>query len=160
MPQANQKENVQTARRTLSAMQTGLNRQPVTPRFGRVGNPLRIGNGPTHTDHAKQATGTLDLGGLIIDPGKRRAVIGGREIYLTSAEFDLLWLLAQHRGEVVHRDRIFAELRGIEYNGLDRSMDLRVARLRKKLGDNGQAPRTIKSIRSIGYLLVTDLPVE
>ena len=74
---------------------------------------------------------------------------------MTSTEFDLLWLLALNPGQIVTRDQIYRELRGIEYNGLDRSIDLRIARLRKKLGDNGRHPQHIKSIRSLGYLLVS-----
>ena len=57
---------------------------------------------------------------------------------------------------VLSRDRIYRELRGTEYDGLDRSMDLRVARLRRKLGDDGKQPRLIKSVRGAGYLLVVN----
>ncbi len=98
----------------------------------------------------------IDMGRFVIDAASRTVQIGERRIGLTSAEFDLLWLLAQYPGETVTRDQIYRELRGIAYNGLDRSVDLRVARLRKKLGDDGRMPHTIKSVRSVGYMLVVD----
>ena len=82
--------------------------------------------------------------------------MAGQLIDLTTAEFDLLWLLASRVGDVVTRDDIYRTLRGIEYDGLDRAIDLRVARLRRKLGDEGKQPRLLKSVRGIGYLLVPD----
>ena len=56
-------------------------------------------------------------------------------------------------GEVVTRDQIFEKVIGMPYDGLDRSADLRITRLRKKLGDDGKQPARSKSIRSVGYLL-------
>jgi len=79
--------------------------------------------------------------------------IVGLEVGVTTAEFDLLWTLASRAGEVVTREDLYASLRGIAYDGLDRSIDLRVARLRRKLGDEGKQPRLLKSIRGAGYLL-------
>jgi len=98
----------------------------------------------------------IALGDLIVDAGRRTVTMGDRLVDLTTAEFDLLWLLAQNAGRVLSRERIYAELRGIAYDGLDRSIDLRIARLRKKLGDDGKQPHLIKSIRGTGYLLVAD----
>ncbi|MFZ5979380.1 MAG: winged helix-turn-helix domain-containing protein [Candidatus Zixiibacteriota bacterium] len=98
----------------------------------------------------------ISLGSLEVDGLKRRVTINDREIMLTTAEFDLLWLLASHPNEIVTRDQIYITLRHIEYDGLDRSIDLRIARLRKKIGDTARNPRYIKTIRSTGYLLVSD----
>ena len=95
----------------------------------------------------------VQIGPLVVDPAVRAVSMEGRQVELTTAEFDLLYYLASHPGEVLTRERIYAELRGIEYDGLDRSMDLRIARLRKKLGDDGKQPRIIKSVRGAGYLL-------
>ncbi|MBU0983072.1 MAG: response regulator transcription factor [candidate division Zixibacteria bacterium] len=93
------------------------------------------------------------VGNLTIDAASRSVQMGDRGINLTSAEFELLWLLARHPGQIISRDEIYAELRGFEYNGTDRSVDLRIARLRKKLGENGKEPQRIKTVRSLGYLL-------
>lgn len=98
----------------------------------------------------------IDCGSMVVDASKRTVYIRKKSVVLTTAEFDLLWFLACHLGKVVTRDEIYRELRGIEYNGLDRSLDLRIARLRRKLGDDGRNPRRIKSIRSVGYLLAVD----
>jgi len=68
----------------------------------------------------------------------------------------LLWMLATHAGEVLSREEIYQEVRGIEWDGFDRSIDLRVTRLRKKLGDDAKHPKLIKSVRGSGYLMVAD----
>ena len=95
----------------------------------------------------------IELTDLQIDATQRSVLLKGHPIYLTTAEFDLLWFLAQRPGEVVTRDQIFEKVIGMPYDGLDRSADLRITRLRKKLGDDGKQPSRIKSIRSVGYLL-------
>ncbi len=99
----------------------------------------------------------LEFGGLIIDNAMREAWLNRQPIELTSAEFDLLWLLSSHAGEVLTREEIFSRLRGIEYDGQDRSVDVRVSRIRPKVGDDPIHPRRIKTVRSKGYLFVKDL---
>ena len=96
----------------------------------------------------------LWFGALEVDPGARRAVRDGRPVDLTDAEFDLLLLLARHAGRVVTRDLISRELRDLPHDGRDRSIDLRVARIRRKLGDDVHSPRFIKSVRGEGYLFL------
>jgi len=100
----------------------------------------------------------LVLGDLIVDAGRRAVEVAGSPVELTTAEFDLLWLLCSNAGQVLSREQIYTDLRGIAYDGLDRSIDLRIARLRKKIGDDGKQPQRIKSIRGTGYLLVADEP--
>ena len=99
----------------------------------------------------------LEFGNLVIDNGMREAWLDRQPIELTSAEFDLLWLLASHAGEVLTREAIFNKLRGIEYDGQDRSVDVRVSRIRPKVGDDPIRPRRIKTVRSKGYLFVGDV---
>lgn len=100
----------------------------------------------------------LGFGALEVDPGARRAVRDGRPVNLTDAEFDLLLLLARHAGRVVTRDLICRELRNLPHNDRDRSIDLRVARIRQKLGDDARSPRFIKSVRGEGYLFLPPAP--
>ena len=95
----------------------------------------------------------LRVGDLLVDPARREVELRGRPVALTTAEFDLLELLARHAGEVLTRPDIYRALRGIEYDGLDRSIDLRITRLRRKLGDDARQPTRIKSVRGVGYLL-------
>ncbi|WP_163577693.1 winged helix-turn-helix domain-containing protein [Halomonas faecis] len=98
----------------------------------------------------------LTFGNLDIDSATREAWLRGERIELTSAEFDLLWLLASNAGRVLSREEIFSQLRGIKYDGQDRSIDVRVSRIRPKIGDDPNHPHRIKTVRSKGYLFVKD----
>lgn len=93
---------------------------------------------------------------LVVDRSMREAWLSGATVDLTSAEFDLLWLLASNAGRVLSREEIFTALRGIEYDGQDRSIDVRVSRIRPKIGDDPIHPRRIKTVRSKGYLFVKE----
>lgn len=129
--------------------------KPVKPRLllARIQNLLRRVNVSVEE---KRVSGEkiVAAGDLVIDPGRRSVEKDGREIELTTAEFDLLYYLVERMGQVVERDTIYRELRGIEWDGLDRSIDLRIARLRRKIGDDARHPGLIKSVRGTGYLLV------
>ncbi|WP_355661194.1 response regulator [Halomonas salifodinae] len=98
----------------------------------------------------------LSFRDLAIDSATREAWLNGERIDLTSAEFDLLWLLASNAGRVLTREEIFSQLRGIKYDGQDRSIDVRVSRIRPKIGDDPNQPHRIKTVRSKGYLFVKD----
>ncbi|NNC90433.1 MAG: response regulator transcription factor [Akkermansiaceae bacterium] len=95
----------------------------------------------------------IRIGTLRIDPANRTVTQGEHAVDLSSGEFDLLIYLARRPGQTITRDALYRDVRGIEYDGLDRSIDLRVARLRKKLGDDAKHPARIKSVRGEGYLL-------
>lgn len=99
---------------------------------------------------------SLSFGSLEIHTGSRSVKLEGQMVKLSSHEFDLLWLLAQRAGEVVGRDFLFQELYGRPYDGMDRTIDVRVSQLRKKLGDNPDNPKRIKTIWGRGYLFITD----
>lgn len=99
----------------------------------------------------------LTFGNLVVDNAMREAWLNGESIDLTSAEFDLLWLLCSSAGRVLTREEIFHQLRGIEYDGQDRSIDVRVSRIRPKVGDDPMNPKRIKTVRSKGYLFVKEL---
>lgn len=98
----------------------------------------------------------LQFSDLVVDRAMREAWLDDESIDLTSAEFDLLWLLASNAGRVLSREEIFTALRGIEYDGQDRSIDVRVSRIRPKIGDDPIHPRRIKTVRSKGYLFVRE----
>jgi len=98
----------------------------------------------------------LAAGRLEIDAGKRSAAIAGRALELTTGDFDILWLLASRQGSVVTRDEILRVVRGIDYDGLDRSIDARICRLRRKLHEAGGAEAMIKTVRLRGYLFAGD----
>jgi two-component system response regulator RstA len=96
----------------------------------------------------------LQFGPLRVDHAMREAWLNGQGIDLTGAEFDLLWLLAANAGRILSREEIFTSLRGVQYDGQDRSIDVRISRIRPKIGDDAEHPRLIKTIRSKGYLFV------
>jgi DNA-binding response OmpR family regulator len=98
----------------------------------------------------------LRLGKITIDIAKRMALEEEKQLELTSTEFDLLWLLVSHAGDILTRDQISHCLRGCEWNGSERSIDLSVSRLRKKLQDDGRKPERIRSVRGTGYMWVVD----
>ena len=95
----------------------------------------------------------LRLGGLHLDARSRDVSLDGQRIVLSTTDFDLLWQLASHAGEVQDRDTLLRLMRGLNYDGFDRSIDIAISRLRKKLGDDPAAPVRIKTIRNKGYLL-------
>jgi two-component system response regulator RstA len=99
----------------------------------------------------------LNFGKLQIDARNRSAKYRGQPMGLSTSDFDLLWELASHAGEILSRDHLLKKLRGIEYDGLDRSMDVAISRLRKKLDDDPLDPLKIKTIRNKGYLFAADI---
>ena len=68
----------------------------------------------------------------------------------------MLHLLATNAGTTLSREALIERIRGIEYDGFDRSVDICVSRLRRKLQDDAQVPRRIKTLRGVGYLLASD----
>ncbi|MFC3395476.1 two-component system response regulator RstA [Brenneria rubrifaciens] len=101
---------------------------------------------------ALQVHKPLHFGLLCIDPVNRAVMLGKEDIMLSTADFDLLWQLATHAGHIMDRDALLKNLRGVSYDGMDRSIDVAISRLRKKLYDNPQEPFRIKTIRNKGYL--------
>lgn len=128
-------------------------RKPVKPRvlLARIKALLRRQGGSVAVADKQRR-----IGGLVIDARARSAQLDGQPVALSSQEFELLWQLAREPGEVVSRARLLAELRGAEYDGFDRSVDMLISRLRRKLGDGSEAPRRIKTVWGRGYLLATD----
>ncbi len=94
----------------------------------------------------------LRFGSLAIDPVDRQVTLSGEQVILSTADFDLLWELATHAGQIMDRDALLKNLRGVTYDGMDRSVDVAISRLRKKLLDNATEPYRIKTVRNKGYL--------
>jgi DNA-binding response OmpR family regulator len=110
----------------------------------------------TERDTANERRPDVQLGALRISETSREVWLHGQSVPLTTQEFELLALLARRAGELVSRDEVFRAMRGIDYDGLDRSIDGRVSKLRRKLGDDAAAPTRIKTVWGKGYLLVPD----
>lgn len=131
--------------------------KPVEPRvlLARIHALLRRIN-PSSPDKTGADSTHLTFGSLSINQSARTVDLSDEPISLTSHEFDMLLVLATNAGDILSRDYLTQVLRGRDYNGLDRSIDVRVSKLRKKLGDNPDAPTRIKTIWGQGYLLVPD----
>jgi DNA-binding response OmpR family regulator len=104
----------------------------------------------------RRARRSCTWGASSVDASRRAATVSGEPVELTTGDFDILWLLASRQGTVVTRDEILRVVRGIDYDGLDRSIDARICRLRRKLQDAGGAETMIKTVRLRGYLLAAE----
>jgi DNA-binding response OmpR family regulator len=127
--------------------------KPVEPRvlLARVRALLRRNRAaPTATSP------TLQFGGLLINASSHTVKLDGRSIALSRNEFDLLVHLASHPGEIQSREMLFRQLYRRDYDGVDRMLDIRISRLRKKLSDDADDPQRIKTIWGRGYLFVPD----
>jgi two-component system response regulator RstA len=128
--------------------------KPVRARvlLARLRALLRRGGGSeADGDEGERVT----LGALTVDRARREVRVADTPIPLTTAEFDLLWELARQAGTPVPREDLFRSLRGFEWNGLDRSIDMRVSQVRKKLRDAVPTwDDPIRTVRGQGYQLV------
>ena len=146
-----------TARQEDDMQITGLNdgaddyvKKPVDPQvlLARIQALLRHGN------RQNSSLSVLEFGSLRIDQAARSITLGGQAIDLPRVELDLLIFLANNAGKTVDRNTIYRALRGIDHDGLDRSVDLQISHLRNKLGDNSENPTRIKTVWGKGYLFV------
>jgi DNA-binding response OmpR family regulator len=132
------------ARALLARIRKNLERQANTAEANSLaGNNPEVGQ-------------QLHFNRLSIDREARSVLLDGVPLKISSNEFDVLWLLAQQAGQIVSRSVLVSQLRGFDYDGFDRSMDLKISRLRKKLGDNSTEAMGIKTIWGKGYLFVKD----
>ena len=126
--------------------------KPVEPRvlLARVKAQLR--RSPGRGGDAHDQPESYRFGKFEINRATRAVALpDGSVPELTSAEFDLLWALVRNAGEVASRDDLLRELRGIGFDGLDRTVDGCISRLRRKLGDDAANPQRIKTVRGRGY---------
>jgi DNA-binding response OmpR family regulator len=123
--------------------------KPFEPRelVARIQAVLRRGN--TSLTGERLRAGRLEL-----DLDARRAVLDGRLLDLTTAEFDLLALFVRQRGRALTRERILDEIHGLDVDSFDRSIDVAISRLRRKLGDDPKSPTFIKTLWGKGYCFV------
>lgn len=98
----------------------------------------------------------LTFGNARIDFSAKVVTIDGSEMSISTNEFDLVWHLASQAGTVVSRDELVSHLRGFGYDGFDRTIDIRVSRLRKKIEKQSDCPFSIKTIWGEGYLFVSE----
>jgi DNA-binding response OmpR family regulator len=99
------------------------------------------------------ARGRVQVGTLVVDAGTMTATLDGEPLALTTFEFSLLRVLAERAGRVLSREQLLELLHGSSEEAFDRSIDVHVSRLRHKLGDDPRAPRRLKTVRGVGYVL-------
>ncbi|MCB8969961.1 MAG: response regulator transcription factor [Thermoleophilales bacterium] len=100
----------------------------------------------------------MRIGDIEIDPGARKASIGGEALSLTRKEFDLLAELARNAGQVVSREDLMSRVWDVNWFGSTKTLDVHIGGLRRKLGDDPAAPEYIETVRGVGFRL--DVPGE
>ena len=128
--------------------------KPIEPRvlLARIRTQLRrLGVGRESSRNGKN--GILNIGSLEVDTSSRKVSVAGQQVPLTTMEFDVLSMLANDAGNVVKREDLYTHVIGIEYDGIDRGLDVHVSRIRRKLQRSGFDPSQLKSVRGVGYLL-------
>lgn len=123
--------------------------KPFNPRelLARIKAVLRRSAGDPPEDVAPYASG------IRVDIGRREVRIDGELVELTTTEFEILRVLVASAGRVVPRERLMEQARGPEWAAYERSVDVHISHLRKKLGDTSRRPKLIKTIRGVGYLV-------
>ena len=130
--------------------------KPVQPRLlmARINAVLRRSKVAPNDEQLNESTFTF--GQLSILPTKQEVYLNEQPVDLTTNEIELLVHFARHADKVLSRDDLLNQLRGFGYDGLDRTVDMLVSRLRKKLLDDPAKPKRIKTVWKKGYLFVSD----
>jgi two-component system OmpR family response regulator len=97
----------------------------------------------------------IQAGVILLDPASMRVTVSGRNVTLTGYEFALLKVLAERAGRVLSREQLLDLAKGSADEAYDRSIDVQISRLRQKIGDDARRPRYLKTIRGMGYMLVS-----
>lgn len=97
--------------------------------------------------------GILRIADLVIDPAARHVSINGKTIELTTVEFDLLEALAQSAGTAFSRENLVRQVLKRPFSPFDRSLDVHVSNLRRKIGAYPDGSERIKTVRGVGYIL-------
>ena len=96
----------------------------------------------------------LEFEGLMIDKMKQEVYLDKEIIHLSTTEFEALVLIADHAGQSLDREFLVENLRGIQWQSFDRSIDVLVSRLRNKLGETPEKTRFIKTVHGVGYIFI------
>jgi len=123
--------------------------KPFNPRelLARIGAVLRRKAPSTQDSEVHSAAG------LRLDPERRELRVDGLPVELTTTEFEILRVLVASAGRIVPRERLMELARGPDWAAFERSVDVHISHLRRKLGDDPRAPRRIKTVRGVGYMV-------
>jgi two-component system response regulator RstA len=152
------KDDEMTEITSLNRGADGYLTKPVRPHvlLAHIKSLLRRAETTLQSSSLSVDSGALCVQSLEVRPASLTAYIDGEPMSLTTAEYQLLEYLIRHAGRMVTREELYHSLRGIDYDGLDRSIDMRVSSLRKKMDDANPPFRYIKTVRGKGYLLALE----
>ena len=121
-------------------------------RRSRITAAKTLQTGTSHED------ASVVVGDLRVDPSSRSATLGELPLSLTAVEFDLLLALARTPGRVKSREQLLLEVADRDFEAFDRSIDVHISSIRRKLGDDAKSPRWVQTVRSVGYRLLKPEP--
>ena len=132
--------------------------KPVEPRIllARIRARLRNSEQPLIAEN-KAAPQDLTFTELTIKPASRQVLVGPHQVELTGPEYDVLLCLVENTGQIQDRDALFRAIRGIDYDGKSRMIDIIISQVRHKLNQFNYANQHIKTVRNRGYLFVPEL---
>ncbi len=114
-------------------------------------------HGAAGDDRRQESAGDrIEIRDIVINRDTRAVKLDGKSVELTPVEFDLLARLAQSAGRILSRDQLLEAVTGRDYSVFDRSIDVHISSLRRKLGDDPRQPRYIKTVRGAGYMFIDD----
>jgi two-component system OmpR family response regulator len=131
--------------------------KPFDPRelLARVKSVLRRLQAKPSSASARVAPARVAVGRCFLDIASHRLLdVSGQEVPITSMEFELLKVFTEHPHKVLTRDQILTLTRNREWEPFDRSIDIRIARLRRKVESNPEEPQAIRTVRGAGYMFV------
>ncbi|AQQ01480.1 DNA-binding response regulator [Pseudoalteromonas aliena] len=148
----------------VAALEIGADdfvQKPIQPRvlLARIKNLLRRSQSienPKQIETTQSTSKEKVFGALWLNNSLQRCKLADELVPLTPSEFSLLWQLAQHAEQVLSREELLKSLRSVEYDGLDRSIDNKIAQIRKKLKDDANRPQGLITVRGKGYMFVPD----
>ncbi len=137
----------------IAALDAGADDYVVKP-FGSAQVEARIRAVLRRGGAAEERSRPLRVGEIVVDPQSRVVTLAGRELELARKEFDLLAHLAERCGQVVTKRELLAEVWQQPYGGSDRTVDVHLSWLRRKLGESAAQPRYLLSVRGVGIRMV------
>jgi len=109
-------------------------------------------------EEAVDAAAPIQAGPVVVDPGARRVTVRGKDVDLTTAEFDILHALAASAGRVLSRDQLLEKVHGQGWAAYDRSVDVHISRIRQKIEEDPRRPALLKTVRGVGYQFCAEDP--
>jgi len=127
--------------------------KPVKPRVLLAHIRAQLRRQSSLVSSEQPLTTVVSNGSVVIDERTREVQHNGERVILSNAEYELLLVLAHSAGTIISRDELHQAIFRLEFDGYERSIDIRISRLRKKFGDDPKDPQLIKTIRNKGYLI-------